>query len=112
MLVVIAAALAVAVGAGVPGASAERATAARTVDVSIGDDFFKPRKLSVVTGTRVHWVWGGESEHNVTVISGPAKFHSEDQVSGEFTRKLRKPGTYRLVCTIHGFHMRIKVHKP
>jgi plastocyanin len=88
------------------------ATAARTVEVAVGDNFFKPKRLSVVKRTRVHWTWTGQSEHNVTVVSGPVQFASKDQVSGEFARTLRKPGVYRLICTIHGQHMRITVHKP
>lgn len=94
------------------GASAHTAAAARSVDVGVNDDFFKPRRLSVVKGTRVHWVWHGQAEHNVTVSSGPVRFHSKDQVKGDFARTLRKPGTYKLLCTIHGFRMRITVHKP
>jgi plastocyanin len=94
------------------GASAHTGVAARSVDVTVGDNFFKPRKLSVVTGMRVHWVWRGLAEHNVTVSSGPVRFHSRDKTSGDYARTLRKPGTYRIVCTIHGFRMRIKARKP
>jgi plastocyanin len=93
-------------------AGAHTGVAARSVEVTVGDDFFKPRKLSVVTGTRVHWVWRGQSEHNVTVTSGPVRFHSHDKTSGDYSRTLRKPGTYKIICTIHGFRMRIKAHRP
>ncbi len=51
----------------------------------------------------MHWVWRGSLVHNVTVSSGPRRFHSKDQSSGEFARTLRKRGVYKLVCTIHGF---------
>jgi plastocyanin len=97
--------------AGLP-AGERTATAARTVDVELGDDFFAPKRLSVVTRTRVHWIWMGQSEHNVTVVSGPVHFASQDQVTGDFSRRLRKPGVYRLICTIHGQRMRITVHRP
>ena len=35
------------------------------------------------------------------VRSGPVRFHSRTQSSGSFLYRLRKRGTYRLVCTIH-----------
>ncbi len=93
-------------------ADVPRGKAARTVDVSVRDDSFKPRRLSIPSGTRVHWVWRGSLVHNVTVASGPRRFHSKDQSSGEFARTLRKRGVYKLVCTIHGFRQRITVHGP
>jgi plastocyanin len=107
-------AVVVAFGVVVVAQAAERprAQAARTVEVSVRDASFKPRRLSVPSGTRVHWLWRGSLVHNVTVASGPRRFHSKDQSSGEFARTLRKRGAYKLVCTLHGFRMRIDVHKP
>src|ERR1044072_9076156 len=84
-------------------ADAPAGRAARSVEVSVRDDSFKPRRLSIASGTRVHWTWRGSLVHNVTVDSGPKHFRSKDQSSGEFARTLRKRGVYKLLCTIHGF---------
>jgi plastocyanin len=90
-----------------------QAFAARSV--KIGDDYFvrkgsKPT-VTVSKGTRVTWRWTGSEFHNVSVTRGPAKFRSDLKSSGRFSRKLRKRGTYKLVCTIHqpGMAMTLKV---
>ena len=88
-----------------PGAN----MAARAAGVTVGDDFFRPRSLSIRAGTTVRWTWRARDVHNVTVTSGPARFHSPTQSSGTFSRKLRKRGTYRIVCTVHGQRMTIRV---
>jgi plastocyanin len=88
-----------------PGAN----MAARAAGVTVGDDFFRPKSVSVRAGTRVRWTWRGRDVHNVTVTSGPVRFRSPTQRSGTFSRKLRRRGTYRIVCTVHGQRMTITV---
>jgi plastocyanin len=83
--------------------------AARAVGVTVGDDFFRPGRLSVRRGTTVRWTWRGRDVHNVTVTSGPARFRSRTQSEGTFSRRLRRRGTYRIVCTVHGQRMTIRV---
>jgi plastocyanin len=83
--------------------------AARTVSVTVGDDFYRPARLAVAPRTRVRWVWRGRDVHNVTVTSGPRRFRSSTQVRGSFARTLRARGTYRIICTVHGQTMRIRV---
>jgi plastocyanin len=82
------------------------ASAPSATRVKVGDDYFvRPRGVPTVTvskGTRVKWVWRGESMHNVTVAKGPVKFRSTTKTSGTYTKKLRKRGTYTIICTIHG----------
>jgi plastocyanin len=85
------------------------AGAAATARVTVGDDFFRPRSLNVRAGTRVRWTWRGRDVHNVTVTSGPVRFNSPTQRSGTFSRTLRRRGTYRIVCTVHGQRMTIRV---
>ena len=94
-------------GAAVADGPAPRA--ARTVNVTVGDDFYRPARLSVAPRTRVRWVWRGRDVHNVTVTSGPRRFRSRTQLRGTFARTLRARGTYRIVCTVHGQTMRINV---
>ena len=76
------------------------ASAAKTVTI---DDFaFDPATLTVNKGTKVTWRFADTTAHNVTVTSGPARFASPDKRSGTYKRKLRKAGTYKIVCTLHG----------
>jgi plastocyanin len=77
-------------------------TAYAATTVTIKDDLFAPKSLSISKGTTVKWVWKGSSPHNVTVKSGPAKFASPTQKNGTYSKRLAKAGTYRLYCTIHG----------
>ncbi len=75
--------------------------ATRTQSVTVGDNYFRPTTLSVRAGTKVQWKWVGVLLHNVTVRSGPVKFHSRPQVRGSFSYAFTKRGSYALVCTIH-----------
>jgi plastocyanin len=75
---------------------------AATKTITIGDNFFKPKSVSVSKNSTVKWVWTGKSPHNVTVMSGPVKFKSPTQKTGTFSKKLTKKGTYKIICTIHG----------
>jgi plastocyanin len=70
--------------------------------VRVDDDVFRPRSVTVNKGTVVRWRWVGDSPHNVTVVRGPVRFRSETKRSGRYTRTMRRRGTYRIVCTIHG----------
>ena len=78
--------------------------------VRVDDDVFKPGSLTVRSGTTVTWRFVGDDPHNVTVKKGPVKFKSGTKSSGKFSKKLRRGGTYRIVCTIHpGMDMTLKV---
>lgn len=95
-----------------PAAGDRSAHAARTVQVSVKDDFYSPSSLTVTTGTRVRWVWKGHDPHNVTVTSGPTDFASSTKRKGDFARTLKKAGTYRIICTVHEQRMKLVVRKP
>ena len=72
--------------------------------VKLGDDFFSPEKKTVSSGTTVRFKWIGEHDHNVVKQSGPGKsFASEttDEPGVNFTKKFKKTGKYKIVCTIH-----------
>jgi plastocyanin len=87
------------------GAAAAPAVAA-TKRVKVGDNYFVRDggvpTVSVNKGTKVRWVWKGKSLHNVKVTKGPAKFGSPSKSSGSYAKKVRKAGTYKIVCTVHG----------
>jgi plastocyanin len=87
-------------------------SAAASRSVTVGDNFFRPTSVTVAKGTTVTWRWKGANPHNVTVTSAPrgvAKFHSTTKTSGNYSRTLRRAGTYRFICTVHGFKMKIVV---
>jgi plastocyanin len=81
--------------------------------VKVGDDWFvrdgNPTTVTVKKGTRVRWRWTGRDDHNVSVRSGPARFRSDLMDSGTFSRKLRRRGTYRIICTVHQPDMRMSL---
>jgi plastocyanin len=79
------------------------AALASIAPVKVADNYFGPKRLTVGKGARVTWRWAGVLNHNVTVKSGPVKFHSRTQAQGTFAHVFTKAGTYRLYCTIHPF---------
>ena len=74
--------------------------------VSIGDNFFQPRRITIEAGERVKWVNNGEETHTTTSKTGLwDKTVDPGDTAG---KKFRKKGTYRYLCTIHD-EMRGKV---
>ena len=75
---------------------------AATKSVKVGDDYYvRPSgvpKVTVSKGTTVRWRFAGDNPHTVTRLSGP-RFKA---CSDTCRRKMRKRGTYRLYCDIHG----------
>jgi plastocyanin len=75
-------------------------------EVKIGDNYFvRPSGVPTVTvskGTKVKWVWKGDSVHNVKVTKGPVKFGSSSKSGGSYSKKMTAKGTYTIICTIHG----------
>lgn len=81
-----------------------------TATVKLKDDFFSPKSKIVRKGTTVVFKWTGKAPHNVSVASGPVKFHSKIQTKGIYRKRLTRKGTYRIVCTIHpGMELKLKV---
>ena len=84
--------------------------------IPVGDFYFvkdvnHTPTVHVAKGTLVKWHFVGVEDHNVTVLKGPAKFHSRDKDHGFYKHAVTKPGTYLIECTIHGFRMRLVVAK-
>jgi plastocyanin len=79
---------------------------ALAASITVGDNYFvRDGGVPVVRvskGEKVKWVWRGKSVHNVKVTKGPAKFGSPTQKSGSFSKRVKKKGTYTLICTVHG----------
>ena len=91
--------------AGTLTATAATALAA-TKTVRVGDNWFvRERGVPTVTvraGDTVRWRWVGERPHNVAVSRGPERFRSRVQTSGRYSKKVRKRGTYTIICQVHG----------
>ena len=87
--------------------------------VKLFDNYFLPDSLTVGKGATITWKWPADvaiDVHDVKLRSGPSgvrKFHSEPASSGyRFKRKLRQPGRYKIVCTLHEeMTMTIKVRR-
>jgi len=81
--------------------------------VHVLDNVFRPKKVKVAVGTKVTWKWGGVAAHNVVVTKGPQKFKSKTIAEGKFSRTIKKPGKYLIVCTIHpGMKMVLRATNP
>lgn len=93
------------------------ATAAKSKNkktITVGDNYFKANKITVFVGAKVTWNFTGRAIHDVVVEKGPAKFQSKKRSFGyKFSKVLKKPGVYRIVCTLHpGMTMKITVNAP
>jgi plastocyanin len=77
--------------------------------IKTGDNYYLPDALTVKRGTIVTWRWPGFEAagdvHDVKLKSGPRgvkKFRSEPAATDySFKRKLKVPGKYKIVCTLH-----------
>jgi plastocyanin len=100
--------LLIAVLTGVALLGATPAQAAKKT-IRIGDNYYLPDAVKVKKGTVVTWRWPGFDAagdvHDVKLKSGPKgvkKFHSEPAATDySFKRKLKVPGRYKIVCTLH-----------
>jgi plastocyanin len=80
--------------------------------VKLGDNFFKPSKTSVATGTKVKFKWTGSNKHNVAKKKGPGGSFQSTTTSArgvQFAKKFKKAGTYKLICTVHPNDMKLKL---
>lgn len=103
-------ALAAAVATAGLAATAAIPAFAATRTITLKDNLFSPSSVTVKKNTVVKWVWKGKAPHNVTVKSGPVKFHSPLKMNGSYTKKMTRKGTYRIVCTIHpGMNLKLRV---
>lgn len=75
-------------------------------EITVGDNYFVTPtgvpKVTVSKGTKVEWVWKKRTLHDVKAVKGPSKFGSDPQKGGSYTKKMKKKGTYTIICTIHG----------
>jgi plastocyanin len=112
--------IAVLAGAALVCAAPAQATSPKPKTVRIYDNYYLKDSLTLRPGTTVVWRWPGFDEagdvHDVKLKSGPRgvkKFHSEAAATDfSFRRKLKVPGKYKIVCTLHEeMRMTIKVRR-
>jgi plastocyanin len=103
---------AIAAAAIAAGAFAGSTSAAAGPSVSITGDAidnyaFAPSTVNVDKGAKVNWSWDSNAPHNVTFKKlGKA---SETGASETFHLKFKKAGTYKYMCTVHGFKGKVIV---
>ena len=91
--------------------------AAGTKNVKVDDDYFvrpgNPPVVKVKRGTTVKFNWTGSRQHNIATTRGPGNIECGLRRSGSCERKVRKVGTYKLICNIHApdMAMTLKVRK-
>jgi len=74
----------------------------RNATILVRDFSFDLRNLSVPAGSVVRWRFRGRDRHNVTLANGPVGFSSQNFRSHRtYARRLRRPGTYRVFCSLH-----------
>ena len=67
--------------------------------VTIGDNFFQPKRITINAGERVKWINNGAETHTTTSKKG---LWDKTVPPGETAgKKFKKEGTYRYLCTIH-----------
>lgn len=94
------------------GAIASSALARGSTTITVGDDFFSPSSKTIRSGTKVKFKWIGTDTHDVVKKKGPGpRFDSgtTDARGVNFTKKLKKVGTYRIICTVHPDDMKLKL---
>ena len=85
-------------------APAQQETIPATVTVSIGDNFYKPKKLTIQVGQALKWRNEGAVAHTVTSDSdSTVKFDSGNlDPRGIYALRPATRGTLTYYCTIHG----------
>ena len=99
--------------AAAPALAGAAASKKRTVIVT--DNYYNPKKLTINPGDTVRWRWDPEETdvHDVKLAKGPKgvrTFQSDPLAAGEsFSRRLTKPGVYRIICTFHEEEMSMTI---
>ncbi|GAC1436747.1 MAG: cupredoxin family copper-binding protein [Solirubrobacteraceae bacterium] len=95
-----------------PVGASGKGGSARNHAVALKNVSIKPKTLRIRRGDRVTWTWGDsaiDAQHNVTSM-GPARFKSAgSKLSGTYTVRFSKAGTYNYECTIHPLAMEGKI---
>ena len=75
------------------------AAAARTAAVSVRNDYFAPRTVTIARGDTVRWVWRSRGrKHNV---ASPSFGDSGNKRRGAYAMKFARAGRYAYFCFLH-----------
>jgi len=85
------------------GSHSALSTAAGTRTISVRDDYFSARKVTVSKNTLVTWRWSSSNSRPHDVVSRGAKRFTSSKIkdSGTHRYRFKKAGTYKYVCTLH-----------
>jgi hypothetical protein len=75
--------------------------------LQVGDDFFRPGKVTARVGETLTWSFSGARPHSVTVANGPRGFSSLywGRTGGTYSVTPKVKGTYRVACLVHPMTM-------
>ena len=85
-------------------ATAPVAAVPRAATVLVHDDHFHPASVTIRRGGTVRWKWAGHHRHDLRFRrsrKGPRIAAGKARLKGTATRRFRRRGTYRYVCTLH-----------
>ena len=87
---------------------------AGTKTIQLGDNFFKPKTVTVRKGTTLKFIWGANNEgtvveHNVTAVKGNKFTNGEDTSKPDTPYKHKVTKNTLIVCTIHSTTMKLSV---
>ena len=102
--------------ASAPALGADSRPSAPDEKISVKDNFFSARSVTVHQGDIVRWTWRGGNRHNISfkkVPAGASKRGATTRGQGHWQRKFRVQGQYRYVCTLFtGMRGTITVEAP
>jgi plastocyanin len=97
-------------------ASSGRSAVRADVRITVKDNFFSQRSVTVERGEKVKWVWKGENRHNLTFRKVPKETSergARTKRRGHWSRTFWRPGRYSYVCTIFaGMRGEVTVAEP
>lgn len=74
----------------------------RTVEVTIDDNVYEPKRIAVRPGTTVEWRNEGRNEHNVLPDKGTRFGDAEIDRGATYSFRFDEPGKYGYYCSFHG----------
>src|SRR5688572_29560238 len=74
---------------------------AADVAVSVRDNFFDPRNVTINVNDRVVWTWAGVNFHDTTGPGTPPLWRSPIQNRGTFAHVFTTTGTFNYYCSPH-----------
>jgi hypothetical protein len=72
---------------------------------SVVDFTYEHQRIQLRRGATFTWRFLGPSRHDVTLVSGPVGFSAPWTLTGSFSHRFTRPGTYRLFCSLHPARM-------